>query len=201
MLQSSILSVSGVSEVCCKVFHMDVAILDRDVACCNGCTHICCKLLFPMFYLFRRILQMCLYVSHICLQIFLSGCCLYFCNDFKCFLGISDACFKCFIYLHMYVVTVASEYFKSRSGVASPSSPSAASPRCLRSSTSRRRLGIRRLLPLFSMPVTFGMARGKDCGRGRPDASRPNTNALLVQNDLFALSNLMHASEWTRTTT
>jgi len=154
---------------------------------------------------FKHILQVCLYVSHICLQIFLSRCCLYFCNGFKCF-KVFFRCFRCMFQVfhlpsHVCFVTVTSEYFKSRSGVASPSSPSAASPRCLRSSTSRRRLGIRRLLPLFSMPVTFGMARGKDCGRGRPDASRPNTNALLVQNDLFALSNLMHASEWTRTTT
>jgi hypothetical protein len=41
---------------------------------------------------------------------------------FKCFSGVfasvSDACFKCLIYLLLYVVTVASGYFKSRSGVA-----------------------------------------------------------------------------------
>jgi hypothetical protein len=41
---------------------------------------------------------------------------------FKCFLGIfssvSYACFKCFICLHLYVATVASGCFKSRSGVA-----------------------------------------------------------------------------------
>jgi hypothetical protein len=41
---------------------------------------------------------------------------------FKCFSGVfasvSDACFKCLIYLLLYVATVASGYFKSRSGVA-----------------------------------------------------------------------------------
>jgi hypothetical protein len=41
---------------------------------------------------------------------------------FKCFLGVFasvlDVCFKCFIYLLLYVVTIAYEYLKSRSGVA-----------------------------------------------------------------------------------
>jgi len=84
---------------------------------------------------FKHILQVCLYVSHICLQIFLSRCCLYFCNGFKCF-KVFFRCFRCMFQVfhlpsHVCFVTVTSEYFKSRSGVASPSSPSAASPRCL----------------------------------------------------------------------
>ena len=41
---------------------------------------------------------------------------------FKCFsdvfASVSDACFKCFIYLLLYVVTVASGCLSSRSGVA-----------------------------------------------------------------------------------
>jgi hypothetical protein len=45
---------------------------------------------------------------------------------FKCFscvfASVSDACFKCFICLQMYVSSVASGFFKSRSSVASPSS-------------------------------------------------------------------------------
>jgi len=44
------------------------------------------------------------------------------CNDFQVFSGvfasISDACLKWFICLQMYVASVASECFKSRSGVA-----------------------------------------------------------------------------------
>jgi hypothetical protein len=40
---------------------------------------------------------------------------------FKCFLGIfasvSDACLKCFIYLLLYVATIAFRCFKSRSSV------------------------------------------------------------------------------------
>jgi hypothetical protein len=59
----------------------------------------------------------------------------YVCNSFTCFSGVfasvSYACFKCFISLHTYVANVASGCFKSRSGVASPCSPSAVSPRCL----------------------------------------------------------------------
>jgi hypothetical protein len=47
------------------------------------------------------------------------------------FASVSDACFKCFICLQTYVASVASECFKSRSDVASPSSPFATSPRCL----------------------------------------------------------------------
>jgi len=109
-------------------------------------------------------------LANICMQIFLSRCCRYFCNGFKCF-KVFFRCFRCMFQVfhlpsHVCFVTVTSEYFKSRSGVASPSSPSAASPRCLRSSTSRRRLGIRRLLPLFSMPVTFRMAREMTVGAG-----------------------------------
>ena len=112
----------------------------------------------------------------------LSGCCVCFCNCFKCFSGIfvsvSGACFNCFICLQTYVVSVVSECFKSRSGVASPSSPSATSPRCL--VLSRRWLGIRHLLPLSSMLVTFRAAwaphgqaktaRKNDYKRGHPNA-------------------------------
>jgi hypothetical protein len=46
-----------------------------------------------------------------------------FCNDFLSVLGSStsvlDTCFKCFIYLQMYVANVSSGCFKSRSSVAS----------------------------------------------------------------------------------
>jgi hypothetical protein len=54
---------------------------------------------------------------------------------FKCFSGVfasvSDACFKCFICPWRYVASVASGYFKSRSGVASPFLLSTALPQCL----------------------------------------------------------------------
>jgi hypothetical protein len=42
----------------------------------------------------------------------------YICNDFQVFLGVfgnvSNACFKCFIYLLLYVANVVSECFKNR---------------------------------------------------------------------------------------
>ena len=37
------------------------------------------------------------------------------------FVSVLDACFKCFICVQTYVANVLSEYFKSRSGVVSPS--------------------------------------------------------------------------------
>jgi hypothetical protein len=61
----------------------------------------------------------------------LSGCCVYFTMAFKCFCKCFICMFKCFICLQTYVASVASRCFKSRSGVAFPSSLSAASPRCL----------------------------------------------------------------------
>jgi hypothetical protein len=102
--------------------------------------HVCCKRLLSMFHLFFR---MCVarvfyldvvYVLHICCKCFyLVLACI--CNGFKCFFrcffaSVLDA-FKCFIYFRMYVASVVLGCLKSRSGVASPSSPSVASPRCL----------------------------------------------------------------------
>jgi hypothetical protein len=46
------------------------------------------------------------------------------------FASVSDACFKCFISLQMYIACVAFGCFKSRSGIASPSLLSV-SPQCL----------------------------------------------------------------------
>jgi hypothetical protein len=80
------------------------------------------------------------------------------CNDFSSvsgfFASVSDAYFECFICLQMCAANVLSRCLKSRSGVASSSSPSVASPQ-LDVSSSWRRLGIRCRLPLFSMLVTF----------------------------------------------
>ena len=51
----------------------------------------------------------------------LSRCCICFVMAFQVFLGVfasvSDACFKCFIFLEMHVAKVLSGCFKSRSGV------------------------------------------------------------------------------------
>ena len=65
----------------------------------------------------------------------LSRCCVCFTMVFNEFSGVFasvlDACFKCSICLQTYIASVASRHFKSRSGVASFCSLSAASPRCL----------------------------------------------------------------------
>jgi hypothetical protein len=75
-----------------------------------------------MFHLFFDVCCNCVYlnvayVSHICCKCFIWMLCV--CNDFQViFASVSDACFKCFICLQIYVASVVSECFKSRSSVA-----------------------------------------------------------------------------------
>jgi hypothetical protein len=57
MLQAYVLSVSDVSEVYCKLFQMDVAKVDRDVAYIAIIIHVCFKCMFQMFHWSRRTLQ------------------------------------------------------------------------------------------------------------------------------------------------
>jgi hypothetical protein len=92
---------------------------------------------FPMFYLYFR-LCICVYldVTYVftrMLQVFYLDIA-YVCNGFHvfftCFVSVLDICFKCFIYLLLYVVNIVSGCLKSRLSVASPL-PSAASPWCL----------------------------------------------------------------------
>jgi hypothetical protein len=106
------------------VFHMGVAKVDHGVTCVTMVVHISCKRLFPLFHLFsRRMLQVCLSRCCICftymLQVFYMDVA-YVCNGFQVFSYVfaivSDTCFKCFICLQMYVASVASRCFKSRSG-------------------------------------------------------------------------------------
>jgi hypothetical protein len=84
----------------------------------------------------------------------------YVYNDFKCFsivfISVPDACFKCFICLHIYVASVASGCFKNRPGVASLSRLllprlGISSYRCGWASDTMRTPP----LPLFSILVTF----------------------------------------------
>ena len=124
----------------------------------------------------------------------LSGYCVYFCNGFKCFLGVfasvSDACFKCFIYLQTYVTSVASECFKSRLGVASPSSPSAASPQCLLlfSAPTGHPLPPPYLIDANDVQGDAGpmwahkTAWEKECRCGRPGASKPDCQSEPTRN-------------------
>jgi hypothetical protein len=143
----------------------------------------------------RCSLQVCLFGYCICfahmLHMFrtyvvsvLSEYCLCFTMVFKCFYmcfaSVSDTYFKCFICLQMYVASVQSGCFKSSRVLHLPS-------RFLLSrhgvSFSRHRLASTTHPPLFSMLVTFRMARARvgtqkraenDCMHGRP-------NAALVQ--------------------
>ena len=90
-----------------QVFCLDVAKVDLDVCIYMHVASIC-------FNCFSG-------VSYVCLQVFHLDVA-YICNGFQMFLevfaSVLDACFKCFICLLLYVATVASESFKSRSGVA-----------------------------------------------------------------------------------
>jgi hypothetical protein len=147
------------------VFCIDVAKVNQDVAMV---VYVCCKLLFPMFYLFfpyvccKCVYLDVAYVTHM-LQVFYLDV-VYVLQWFSCvFANVSDACFKCFVYLQTCVGC-----FKIRSGVASPSLLSAALPRCLILLLASA--CIYRPLPLFSMLVTFEVARAlpgrvKRCGK------------------------------------
>jgi hypothetical protein len=114
------------------VFRRDVAKVDSDVAHIVMVVHLCCKLLFSMFHLFfSNICCKCIYldVAYVfkrMMQVFYLDewmLCMFY-DGFKCFSGIfashSNACFICF---HTYVAIVASRYFKTRSSIASLSSP------------------------------------------------------------------------------
>jgi hypothetical protein len=121
------------------VFHMDVAKVDRDVAYVAMVVYVYYKLLFSMFHLF----------SDVCCKCVLSRCCICFTHMlasvlqdvayvsamvlsvFRCFCKCFRFMFQVFHLPSKYIASVASECFKSRSDVASPSSPSVASFWCL----------------------------------------------------------------------
>ena len=121
------------------MFHMLQWLYTYVVSFCSQC--------FICFFI--RMLQVCLFGCRICfthmLQVFYRDvvyvfsylCCIYFTHMVSSvFARVSYACSICcngctHMFLHTYVASVASECFKSRSGVTYLSSPSVASPRCL----------------------------------------------------------------------
>jgi hypothetical protein len=134
--------VSLITKTKLGLSHMDVTKIDRDVVYIIKVAHIYCKLLLPMFHLFLQTYVVSVFIWMLRMfHIFVCKCfyldvAYVFTMIFKCFLGVFtsvlDACFKCFICLQTtYVASVASECFKSKSGVASLSLPCVASPRCL----------------------------------------------------------------------
>jgi hypothetical protein len=90
-----------------QVFYLDVVKVDLDAA-------YTCMLQAYVSTVFRSFIRMFASVS--------SGCCIclqWFSNVFQTFfVSVADACFKCFIYFILYVVTIVSGCFKNRSGVA-----------------------------------------------------------------------------------
>jgi hypothetical protein len=74
-----------------QMFHMDVAIVDWDVAYVAMVVHVCCKLLFPMFHLFfltyvASVFIWILHIFHMYVTSVLSECCVCFTMDFHVFL-------------------------------------------------------------------------------------------------------------------
>jgi hypothetical protein len=94
--------VSNVSYRCCKS-------RSRRCICCNGCTHILQVFLSICFICFTHMLK----VFYLDIA--------YVCNGFQVFLcvfsSVLDVCFKYFICLLLYVASVVSRCFKSRSGI------------------------------------------------------------------------------------
>jgi hypothetical protein len=100
MLQTYVSSISDVSEVCSKCFHIDVAKVDQDIAHVAKC-FICFRYMLQMFYL--DVAKVVLDVAYICmLQAYVSS--------------VSYICFIYFIWMmHMFVM--ATHVFASLSGV------------------------------------------------------------------------------------
>ena len=118
------------------MLYIDIAKVDRDVAHFVMAIHVCFKCMFQMFQLFqmnvasvfiwmlhiharsKHMFQVFSGVSYVCLQVFHVDIA-YICNGFQVFsdifTSVSDACFKCFISLLLYVAFAC---FKSRSSVA-----------------------------------------------------------------------------------
>jgi hypothetical protein len=121
-----------------QVFHVDNAKVDRGVGYVAMVVHVCCKLLFSMFSCFPDICCSYLdvaYVLHIYCTCFIWMLCMFY-MVFKCFLdvfaSVSDAYFKCFIYLQTYVASLHLDVSKvDRVLHLAHSSPLIASPRCL----------------------------------------------------------------------
>jgi hypothetical protein len=110
---------------------MDVTKVDRDVAMV---VYVCCKALIPMFYLCFRtyivnvfiwmlhifhtyaasIFIWMLHIFHTCYKCFYLNIA-YVCNDFQVFFKCFRSMFQVFICLLLYVASVASECYKSRS--------------------------------------------------------------------------------------
>jgi hypothetical protein len=111
------------------------------------------------------------YVSHICCKYYIWTLHMFLQRFQVVFASVLDACFKYFICLQTNVGSVAPKYFKSRSGVASISSPSAATHRCLLLLSAS--VGHLPPLPLFSMLLTLEGRHGP-----RVDARNVRENTI-----------------------
>ena len=119
-----------------QVLYIDIAKVDRDVAHVVMAIHVYFKCMFQIFHLFQTnvasaLSGCCKSRSRCCIYIDVASICfkcfqvfhMYVCNCFIWMLHMFAIVFlqaivsKCFICLLLYVRNVASECFKSRSGV------------------------------------------------------------------------------------
>ena len=89
MLQAYVLSISDVSDVCCKCFVWLLQSRSRCCICCNACTRMLQASISNVSSVFSYACCKCVYldvayVSHICCNV-LYGCCVCFAMVFKCF--------------------------------------------------------------------------------------------------------------------
>jgi hypothetical protein len=102
------------------MFHTDVV----KVGCCICCSCTCIlqesvsNVSSVFSYVRCKIVYLdIVYVSHICCMCFICILCMF--AMVSCvFSSVSEACFKCFIYLQTYVASIISRCFKSRSDIA-----------------------------------------------------------------------------------
>jgi hypothetical protein len=119
-----------VANVCFRYFrdmlHTDVAKVDQDVAYVAMVYTRMLQTFVPnVLSVFRmyvtRVFIWMLHMFYTYVASVLSGCYVYVAMVFKCFhifFQVFQTFFKCFIYLLLYVASIASKYFQSRSDVA-----------------------------------------------------------------------------------
>jgi hypothetical protein len=107
MFRVYIPNVSSVQDECCKWFCLDVA-KSRSRCCMYMHVASICFKCFQVFHTY--VCKSFIWMLHMFAMVF---------KCFSCvFASVSDTYFTCFIYLLLYVATVASGCFKSRSSIA-----------------------------------------------------------------------------------
>ena len=105
------------------MFHMDVTNVDWDVPYVVMVVHVCCNRLSSMFHLFFQtyvasVFIWMLHMFHIYVASVFIWMLLMFAMIFNCFCKYFRCMFRMFYLSFLYVTSIVSGCFKSRSGVA-----------------------------------------------------------------------------------